>query len=491
MAPAPPGHDDGVLHLDATAQADLVRRGELSPVELVDLAIAAAEALNPSLNAIIHERYEQARADAASPDLPDGPFRGVPFVEKDLDGTAAGQPYHAGNRALKEAGYVADVSAHLHDRFVAAGLVTIGRTNTPEFGLQPTTESEAYGPAHNPWDLGRSPGGSSGGSAATVAARITAMGHAGDGGGSIRIPASVCGLVGLKPSRGRNSVGPQVGESWAGLVARLVVSRSVRDTAAILDAVAGPEVGDPYTAPPPVRPFLDEVGADPGALRIGVTTVSPDAAVPTHPAVAEVVAATARVLEGLGHAVDDSVPDGWDDPEVYGGLVGAFTTCYGAWVAADVDDVAAKLGAPVGADGFEDATWMLAEMGRAVTATQYLAATEELSRFTRRLAGWWTGHDLLLTPVVPEPPFELGSFGPTPENPLNGLTRSTEIVPFTVPFNISGQPSISVPTGWTDTGLPVGVQLTAAYGREDLLLAVAAQLEAAMPWADRLPPTCA
>jgi len=491
MAPAPLGHDGDVLHLDATAQADLVRRGEVSPVELVDLAIAAAEALNPTLNAIIHERYEQARVDAASPDLPTGPFRGVPFVEKDLDGTAAGQPYHAGNRALKEAGYVADVSAHLHDRFVAAGLVTIGRTNTPEFGLQPTTESEAYGPAHNPWDLGRSPGGSSGGSAATVAAHITALGHAGDGGGSIRIPASVCGLVGLKPSRGRNSLGPQVGESWGGCVARLVVSRSVRDTAAILDAVAGPATGDPYTAPPPSRPFLDEVGADPGALRVGVTTVSPDAAVSTHPEVAAAVDATARALESLGHVVTPSIPDGWDDAEVYGELVGAFTTCYGAWVAADLDEVGAMIGSPVTADGCEDGTWVLAEMGRATTATQYLGATEALSRFTRRLAAWWTQNDLLVTPVVPEPPYELGGFAPTPDNPLQGLVRSTQIVPFTIPFNISGQPSISVPTGSTESGLPIGVQITAAYGREDLLLAVAAQLEVALPWADRRPSTCA
>ncbi len=479
---------DDLTHLDATAQADLVRRGEVSPLELVDAAIAAAERLNPSLNAIIHERYEQARADAVSPDLPDGPFRGVPFVEKDLDGTAAGQPYHAGNAALAAAGHIATTSTHLHDRFVAAGLVTIGRTNTPELGLQPTTEPAAYGPTHNPWDLDRSTGGSSGGSAAAVAARVTPMGHAGDGGGSIRIPASLCGLVGLKPSRGRHSLGPEVAESWGGFVARLVVARSVRDTAAILDVAAGIEPGDPYAAPTPARPYSAEVGADPGVLRVGVTTTPPVPGLLTHPAVVASVEETARALEGLGHVVEPSHPEVWDDDEAGAALGAAFGACYTAFVAADLEHLAAMLGRPVEAGDVEPATWLLAEMGASVTAVQYLAAMESLSLLNRRLAAWWLDHDVLVTPVVPEPPFPLGTFAPTDDDPMRGFTRSAEIVPFTVPFNVSGQPAISVPTGWTDDGLPIGVQLVAAYGREDLLLAVAAQLEAALPWADRRPP---
>lgn len=483
---------DDVLHLDATAQAELVRSGEVSPLELVDASIAAAEKLNPTLNAIIHERYEAARADASSPDLPDGPFRGVPFVEKDLDGFAAGQPWHGGNDHLKASGYVPTTSSFLHDRWVDAGLITIGRTNTPEFGLQPTSESAAYGPARNPWDPARSPGGSSGGSAATVAARITAAGHAGDGGGSIRIPAAVCGLVGLKPSRGRHSLGPEEGEAWGGMVVRLAVARSVRDVAGLLDASAGTMPGDPYTAPPPLRPYRDEVGAAPGQLRIGTAINSPDPTVPTHPAVAAAVTEAARLLESFGHHVDDSRPPEWDDAEGTAAFVAQFTNAYTAWVAREIEDMSERSGSPLTVDGMEPSTAMLGEIGRSITATQYLAAIEAIHAYSRRVCSWWAaGNDLLLTPVIPEPPFLLGSFAATEDDPLAGLVRSTQIVPFTVPFNATGQPAISVPIGWTDDGLPIGVQLVAAYGREDVLLQVASQLEAASPWADRLPPICA
>jgi amidase len=480
---------DEILHLDATAQAELVRKGEVSPSELVDAAIAAAERLNPTLNAIVHERYEDARADAASPDLPDGPFRGVPFVEKDLDGYAAGQPFHGGMRHLAELDHRPTEDSELHRRFVQAGFVTIGRTNTPELGLQPTTEPLAKGPAHNPWDTARSPGGSSGGSAAAVAARIVAAGHAGDGGGSIRIPASACGLVGLKPSRGRTSLGPHVGEAWGGAVVRLAVTRSVRDTAAILDAVAGGAPGDPYVAPPPARPFRDEVGADPGSLRVGVSTVAHDPTVVVHPAVQAVIDDVEVLLADLGHDVERAHPAVWDDPEAGAELVAQFTNAYAAWVANELAELGHASGREIAEDGVEPSTWMLAELGRAVTAVQYQTALTALSRSARALASWWAeGHDLLVTPVFGEPPFELGQFAGTPENPLAGLVRSTEIVPFTLPFNVSGQPAISVPVGWTDDGLPVGVQLVAAYGREDLLLQVASQLEQARPWADRLPP---
>lgn len=469
--------------LDATAQAELVRSGEASPLELVDDAIDRIERLNPQLNAVIHPRFERARAEAAA-DLPDGPFRGVPFVVKDLDGYSAGDPYHAGTRFLRDHDYRPTRDSYLTEKFRAAGLICVGRTNTPELGLNPTTEPEAYGPTRNPWDPTRSTGGSSGGSAAAVASGMVAVGHGGDGGGSIRLPASECGLVGLKPSRGRHSLGPEAGESWGGLVARLGVTRTVRDTAALLDAVQGAMPGDPYTAPPPARPYIDELGADPGPLRIGWRATTPGGASPAHPDIAAAVAGAAGLLESLGHRVDESSPDALDDP----GLVDAFLNTYNAWVARDLDRLAEAVGTPVTADGVEPGTWAIAEAGRAVTAAEYLKALEYLHAFTRRMAGWWAGgHDLLLTPTLPEPPPLLGQFTGTPDNPLVGLFRAAEIVPFTAPFNTTGQPGISLPLHWSDDGLPIGIQLVAAYGREDLLLQVASQLEEAAPWADRRP----
>lgn len=470
--------------LDATAQADLVRAGEASPSELVDAAIARARAVGPTLNAIIHPRFEEAATEAASHPRT-GPFPGVPFVLKDLDGTAAGMPYHGGTRFLKEHGYVAPADSELTTRFREAGLVVIGRTNTPELGLVPTTEPEAYGPSRNPWDLGRSTGGSSGGSAAAVAAGIVPMGHAGDGGGSIRIPAAHCGLVGLKPSRGRITVGPEVGESWGGLVARLAVTRSVRDTAALLDAVAGPGIGDPYWAPPPTCAYLDLLGADPAPLRIGWTDQAFDGTTEVDPQVAAAVAQTAALLEELGHRVEQASPAALDDPAT----TGHFIVAYGAWVAAELDHLGELVGATPTAEGFEVGTWAIAEAGRSVTAQQYLAAISGLHAFTRRTVGWWEadGYDLLLTPTVPELPPTLGEFASPPDNPLHGTFRSAITVAFTAPFNITGQPAISLPLHQSAEGLPIGVQLVAAPAREDVLVGIAGQLERARPWAERRP----
>lgn len=470
--------------LDATAQAELVRSGQASPLELVDAAIERIERVNPQLNAVIHERFDQARAEAAG-DLPDGPFRGVPFVVKDLDGYSAGDPYYGGTKFLRDHDYRPDRDSHLTEKFRAAGLVTVGRTNTPELGLVPTAEPATYGPSRNPWDPSRSTGGSSGGSAAAVASGMVAMGHAGDGGGSIRIPASECGLVGLKPSRGRHSLGPEAGESWGGLVARLAVTRSVRDTAALLDAIQGPMPGDPYTAPPPARPYVDELGADPGSLRIGWRLDAPSLTGDPHPDVVAAVEGAAALLESLGHRLDESAPEALDDPD----FTGAFINAYNSWVARDLDRMGDAVGTPVTADDVEPGTWFLAESGRAVTAAEYLKSIEYMHDFTRRVAAWWEdGHDLLLTATIPEPPPVLGSFTSTAENPLVGLFRSAEIVPFTAPFNTTGQPAISLPLHWNAEGLPIGIQLVAAYGREDLLVRVAAQLEQAAPWADRRPP---
>jgi amidase len=470
--------------LDATAQADLVRRGEVSPTELVQEAVTRIEKLNPELNAVIHPLFERAGIEAAG-ELPNGPFRGVPMVLKDLDAMLGGAPLHYGTRYLRDRGYIADHDTHLVRRFRDAGFVIVGKTNTPELGLVPTTEPEVYGPTRNPWDPARSPGGSSGGSAAAVASGMVAVGHAGDGGGSIRIPASECGLVGLKPSRGRVSLGPDVDESWAGMVARLAVTRSVRDTAAILDALSGEEPGDPYVAPVHGGSFAAEVGADPGRLRVGLLTAAPIDGLDVDPVCAEAVEETGRLLSSLGHDVSvlTALP-GLDDP----GLVEAFFACFSVWVAADLDDMAAKGGEPVRQGDVEHGTWELAEVGRTITGLQFQAGLDGMNRYRRAVAAWWAaGNDVLLTPTIPFPPPLLGRYRANPDDPMAGGFMATATVAFTLPFNVTGQPAISLPLHTDAAGVPVGVQLVGAYGREDVLLRVSAQLEQAAPWSARRP----
>ncbi|MGD0380712.1 MAG: amidase [Acidimicrobiales bacterium] len=471
--------------LDACALAQLVRDGRASPLELVDEAIERIEKINPELNAVIRPRFDEARREAAGV-LPDGPMRGVPIVLKDLMCSMAGEPIHEGMRVLKEAHYVAEHDQELAARFRAAGFVVVGRTNTPELGIVPTTEPAAYGPTRNPWDTTRSTGGSSGGSAAAVASGMVPVGHAGDGGGSIRIPASECGLVGLKPSRARVPSGPEWGDVFAGLVCELAVTRTVRDTAAVLDAVAGPAPGDPYAAPTPTRPFVDEVGADPGRLRIGVQSEAFGATVVTHPDCVIATEAAAALLEAQGHRVEPTHVDALDAPE----FVEAFLLVWAAGIGADVDHYwAGKLGRPIGQDEVEPLTWTLVEAARAANASDFLDAHRKLQAISRRVAQWYEGgFDLLLTPTLAEPPPLLGEFDSPPENPLHGLLRAAALVPFTPPFNVSGQPAISLPLHWNEDGLPIGVQLVAPYGREDVLLRVAAQLEEAAPWAQRRPP---
>ena len=307
---------DDLASLDATGQADLVRRGQVSPLELVEAAIARIDKIDGELNSVIHRRFDEA-VDDATGELPDGPFRGVPFLLKDLNAPSKGDPQHNGARVLKEAGYVAPADNWLVGRYRRAGFVITGRTNTPEFGLVPTTEPVAHGATHNPWNLEHTPGGSSGGSAAAVAAGLVPVAHASDGGGSIRIPASCCGLFGLKPTRGRSSLGPDTGESWAGLVQRHVVTRTVRDSAAVLDAIAGPAPGDPYYAPPPARPYVEELGADPGRLRIGLRTRAPEVmGTDTDPECVAAAEDAARLLESLGHHVEEAAPVALDESEL-------------------------------------------------------------------------------------------------------------------------------------------------------------------------------
>jgi amidase len=472
------------MGVDATEQARMVRDGEASPVEMVEQAISTIEEVNPQINAIIHLLFDEAR-DAAAGELADGPFRGVPFAVKDIACYMAGAPVHEGVRALRDAGHRADHDMWLTTRFRKAGFVILGRTNTSELGTIPTAEPLAYGATHNPWDLDRSPGGSSGGSAAAVAAGMVTAAHASDGGGSIRVPASHCGLVGLKPSRGRVSSAPDFGEMGGGLVSELAVTRSVRDAAAILDAVQGPAPGDPCVAPPPSRPYVEELDGDPQPLRVGITTTPTGGQFAADPECVRAAEDMARLLESLGHHVDEHHPRALDESEMVADFLLRWTTR----VDADLKHWSGKLGRELGAEDVEPCTWALAELGRSHSAAELLMAIERTQAWSRRVASWWSdeGFDLLLTPTCGEPPPRLGEFLPQPDNPAAPLLRAIPFCTFAAPFNTTGQPAISLPLHRTPGGLPVGVQLVAAYGREDLLLGVAAQIERAQPWAQHRP----
>jgi amidase len=466
--------------LDATAQAELVRKGEASPFELVDSAIHRIETLNPKLNAVIHERFEKARAEAVSPDLPAGPFRGVPYLLKDLLAQSAGDPFHEGIAGIARRRHVAKIDSEIVVRFRTAGLICLGRTNTPELGLIPTTEPDSSGPTRNPWDPSRSPGGSSGGSAAAVASGMVAVAHGNDAGGSIRIPASACGIVGLKPTRGRTSLAPEFGELGGGSVHQLALTRSVRDTAALLDALSDPAPGDPYFAPPPERPYIQEVAADPGRLRAGFMTAGPGGFVKPHPDCAEAVRQACDLLASLGHEVSESYPTALDE----GGFAHHFGVGFQAFTAHAFDWWQRETGHTLGPGDVEPLTWFMYEAGRALTAADYLRSVESMHAYSRRVAAWWLDHDVLVTPVLPEPPQVLGGYA---GDPLKAAVHAVKTVTFTAPFNVTGQPAISLPLHWTAEGLPIGVQFVAAYGREDLLLRLASQLAQARPWLERRP----
>jgi amidase len=466
---------------DACASAELVRGGDATPLELVEAAIARIEAANPALNAVITPLFEKAVAAARSPDLPDGPFRGVPFLFKDYMCQSAGDPYYAGMGFLKRHQWVERDDSELARRFRAAGFVVLGRTNTPELALFGTTEPLAFGATRNPWNLEYSTGGSSGGSAAAVAAGLVPAAHGNDGAGSVRIPASACGLVGLKVSRGRISVAPGP-ESLGAFAVEGFLTRSVRDTAAILDAVAGSLPGDPFPAPPPARPYRDEVGADPGRLRIGVTTAMPVEG-DVHPDCVGAVEDTARTLESLGHTLEAEGPAAFSDPD----FTQLTRVRSGASIAAQLDTWAQRTGDEIAEGDVEPATWLVAQAGRNTPAPDLGVALARLQVIARRICSWWAdGFDLLLTPTLSEPPPRLGEFH-APDEPWRGLVRSAPMIAFTQPFNVTGQPAVSLPAAHSDGGLPIGVQLVAAQGREDLLLRVAAQLEEARPWAGRYP----
>ncbi len=465
--------------MDAVDQATLVRRGDVSPTELLDAAIERIESADPSLNAVTIRWFDDARRAATQ--LPDGPFRGVPFLLKDLWAHYAGHPLTNGCRALRDTLPASPADTTLVSRFRQAGLNIAGRTNSPEFGSLPTTEPLAWGPTRNPWNLDHSPGGSSGGSAAAVATGLVPFAHASDGGGSIRIPASCCGLVGLKPSQGRITLGPFRDESNLGV--ELCVSRTVRDTAALLDAVRGPGIGDTMIAPAPGRPYVDELGVDPGSLRIGLLDAHPLGG-GLHDDCREAVQLAARLLESLGHRVDHGFPPALANPD----FGPRFSALWSTNMGVAVQRIESQLGRPLTDDDVEPVNRALADFADRVNAVDYALAQAANAEFRRSVQQWWTeGWDLLLTPTLAEPPALIGTFANDPARPMAPMARAGAYAPFTPPFNASGQPAISLPLHWTGSGLPVGVQLVAGYGREDILLRVASQLEVAQPWGNRHP----
>jgi amidase len=483
--------------LDATALAELVRKKELHPTELVEESISRIEAVNPKLNAVVHKMYEQARKAAAGP-LPQGPFSGVPFLVKDLDGYLAGEPYAGGCRAL--VGFVPDHDSELMARFRRAGVIFVGKTATPELGILGVTEPALNGPTRNPWNPEHTPGGSSGGSAACVAARVVPMAHGGDGGGSIRIPASACGLFGLKPTRARNPLGPDVGEGWGGFVQQHVLTRSVRDSAAMLDATHGADPGAPYAAPPPARPFLQEVGTAPGRLRIAFSTGSLFGK-HVHPDCKAAVQDAVKLCQELGHELVEDAPR-FDREE----LVRAYLVNIAANTTVQMDEIARQMGKPVNADDVEPTTWALVQLGTILTAADLQRARNTMHRAGRLMAAFHERYDLFLDATLAYPPVRIGELAPRsaelaalallrklPLKPvflklLDELAgNSLERTPNTQLFNQTGQPAMSVPLYWNAAGLPVGVQFSARFGDEATLFRLASQLEQARPWAGRKP----
>ena len=464
--------------MPALEQAALVRDKKVSVRELVDAAIERYEAYNPKIKAVNIVWLEHARELAKNADATrsSAPFHGVPTLFKDLGLMYAGQQLSQGNKAIKAMHYVPNQTSELASRFIAAGLIPFGRTNSCEWGSLPVTEPEAWGPTRNPHDLSRTCGGSSGGAGSAVAAGIVPIGHASDGGGSIRIPASCNGLVGLKPSRGRVSMAPLGDE--AGFSVQLAVTYNVADTAALLDAVHGPGVGDGVVAPPPHQPYLKEVGAKVASLRIGLLDHDPHG-VRVDDECRDAARNTAKLLESLGHKVEESWPDALNDA--------SFPPRFGAmWAtgqAVSRDSLSALLGRPATKDDIEAVNWEQAERASRASALDYAKSVAAAAMFRRAVAQWWTdGFDLLVTPTLSRIPFPVGSFTNDPSDPLKPSRLASEWVRFTAQFNMTGQPAISLPLGRTASGLPVGVQLVAAYGREDLLIRVASQLEAAAPW---------
>lgn len=471
-------------YLDATALAELVRKKEVKPIELVEDVIERIEKLNPTINAVITPMYEIAR-DAAKAKISDGPFSGVPFLLKDAVASYGGAPMYMGSKLLRQLNYTPDHDSELVRRYKKAGLIISGKTSTPEFGLVATTEPEAFEPTRNPWNLNHSTGGSSGGSAAAVASRIVPMAHGNDGGGSIRIPASCCGVFGLKPTRARNSLAPDIGEAMGGLVCEHALTLSVRDSAALLDATAGCVIGDPYWAPPIDRPYIQEVGALAGRLRIAFSSeVTTNPPVHIHQDCARALADAVSLCKSLGHSVEEASP-------VIHLEEGSVDPVFVMWAVSNRSLVKTFVKYGFSKEHFEPLTWGLYELASSYEATDYFNAQQTMQRVSRSIAEFFNTFDVWLTPALAKPPIPLGSLDVTCDNPFHifeQMSQDGTIMPI---CNVTGQPAMSVPLYWNEDGLPIGAHFIGRFGDEATLFRLAAQLEAARPWKDKHPPICA
>jgi len=460
---------------DAVGLAQLIARREVSAAEVLEAALARTEAVNPKLNAVTLKLFDEARA-VARDGAPAAPLSGVPFLLKDLGAQLKGSPTSAGSALLKDV--VATADNAIVAAYRRAGLVIFGKTNTPEFGLEPVTEPALFGPSRNPWNPDRTPGGSSGGAAAAVAAGMVPAAHASDGGGSIRIPASCCGLFGMKPSRGRVSFAP-ADEGWGGFSIQHAVTRSVRDSAALLDAVCAPQGGDPYWLDPPATPFVGEVRREPGVLRIAFTTAAL-ASPSLDPECADAVREAARLCADLGHQVEEA-----DLPGDIAAVTAAAGVVMAANVAATLDNEAARRGRPIDEGEVEDLTWATYQRGRGVAGPAYVQAIQAAHAFGRAVAAFFTGYDVLLLSTLGRPPVPIGWLRGDPPDARGYAARLFAFMPNTQAFNITGQPAMTVPLAWSREDLPIGVQFVGHPAGEATLFRLAGQLERARPWAGR------
>jgi amidase len=464
---------------DALGLADLVRRGDASADELLEAAIIRVEARDGAIGSIVVRMFDEARKAIAA-GLPKGPFEGVPFLLKDLHLAWPGVRLSNGSKLFAD--YVPEIESELVARYRRAGLVVFGKTHSPEYGLTTSTESALYGQTKNPWNLGHTSGGSSGGASAAVAAGILPLANASDGGGSIRIPAACCALFGMKPTRGRTPLGPTSGEGWAGMSAVHAVSRSVRDSAALLDATAGPDLGAPYAAQPPERPFLDEVSQSPGKLRIAIQREAWNG-METHADCIAALEDAIALCRELGHDVVEA-PFAVD-PTV---LAPATLTILSSSTRAMMEQRAEVLGRPLREDDVEPGTWALANLSQSRTATDYVKAVQTIHATGRALAGHLQSHDAVLSPTMAVPPHPLGLLSlSNPDRGAQGVAV-LQTVGYTQLANATGHPAMSVPLFWSDAGLPIGIQFMGRMNEEGLLYRLAGQLETARPWFERRPP---
>ena len=483
------------MEYDALGLAEMIRDGEIKSSELVEITIERIEKINPEVNAVIHKMYDEARGMAQKWDKEirsgkrtDAIFGGVPFLLKDLIAEYKGAPLSEGSVAVN--GYIGKLDTELVIRHKTAGLIIVGKTNTPEFGCVPTTEPKLSGPTLNPWDPNIIPGGSSGGSAAAVATGIVPMAHGNDGGGSIRIPASCCGVFGLKPTRARNPLGPYFGDFANGIAVEHGITRTIRDSAALLDATSGPSIGDPYYAPPKKRPYLEEIEQDVGRLKIGYLTSIPNGwsfETKIHPECEKAVRDAAQLCENLGHKVEEINPEDLSYKNLFMHFGVLFSSSTGQFFAY----WERELGKKITQEQVEPVTWLVYQNAATRTGTDYLVAVEHCQLFSRKLAQFYhkNNYDLLLNTTLTTLPIKVGSLAPTNlAKAGRAIQLMSKLVAFTFIYNISGQPAMSVPLYWTGENIPVGIQFAAPFGDEATLFRLAAQLEQERPWINRKPP---